>query len=249
MFDCGLVSVSFRQLEPNEIIKLCKANNLHIIEWGSDIHAPCDNEARIEEIVSLQKDNDIISSSYGTYFRIGVHDTRELDTYIRAAKKLGTRILRLWCGEKNYEDLSPEEREFIISESKKAARIAEDAGVTLCMECHNKTFTNCVAGALELMEAVDLPAFRMYWQPNQYRSLEENLEYAKIIAKYTKVIHVFNWENKNKYPLSEAIEIWVKYLSCFDGSQTLLLEFMPDGKPETLFAEAEALRKIRSNFA
>lgn len=244
MFDCGLVSVSFRKLEPNEIIELCKANDLRLIEWGSDVHAPCDNEARIEEIVALQKENDMICSSYGTYFRLGVHNTEELHKYIKTAQKLGTSILRLWCGEKNYEDLSSEERDFIISESKKAAGIAKDAGVTLCMECHNKTYTNCLAGALELMEAVDSPAFRMYWQPNQYRSLEENLEYAKRIAKYTKVIHVFNWEGKNKYPLAEAIEIWKNYLFCFDGSQTLLLEFMPDGKPETLGSEAEALRRI-----
>ncbi len=246
MFDSGLVSVSFRQLAPNEIIKLCKGNALRFIEWGGDIHAPCDNASILEEIAALQKESDICCSSYGTYFRLGVHDTKELYTYIKAAKMLGTDILRLWCGEKNYEDLSAEERNFIISESKKAAKIAESENVTLCMECHNKTYTNCIEGALELMEKVDSPAFRMYWQPNQYRSEEINLEYARKIAKYTKVIHVFNWEGKNKYPLAEAVDTWKKYLALFDGSQKILLEFMPDGKPESLGAEAEALRRIRS---
>lgn len=249
MFDCGLVSVSFRQLDPNEIIKLCKTNGLAFVEWGSDVHAPCDNAERIDEIVALQEENGITCSSYGTYFRLGVHDTDELYAYIKTVKRLGTSILRLWCGEKNFEDMSSDERAFIISESKKAAKIAEDEGVTLCMECHNKTFTNCLCGALELMDAVDSPAFRMYWQPNQYKSEEINLEYAQKIAKYTKVIHVFNWEGKGKYPLSEAVEIWKKYLSFFDGSQMLLLEFMPDGKPETLGAEAKALKEIRSGLA
>ena len=216
---------------------------------GQRCSRSCDNVDRLKEIVALQNESGIKCSSYGTYFRLGVHDTNELFTYIKAAKMLGTTILRLWCGEKNYEDLSTEERNYIISESKKAAKIAEDEGVTLCMECHNKTFTNCIDGALELMEAVDSPAFRMYWQPNQFRSEEVNIEYARKIAKYTKVIHVFNWEGKNKYPLSEAVEIWKKYLACFEGSQTLLLEFMPDGRTETLSAEAKALRKIRSSFA
>ena len=112
------------------------------------------------------------------------------------------------------------------------------------MECHNKTFTNCLDGAIKLMEAVNSDYFQMYWQPNQFHSLEENFEYAEKISKYVKVIHVFNWEGKNKYPLEDAIDIWKKYLSYFDGSQKLLLEFMPDGKAESLSAESDSLRRI-----
>lgn len=245
MFDLGLVSVSFRSLEPKQIAELCRENGLEYIEWGSDIHAPCTDSARIGEIIDLQADYGIKCSSYGTYFRIGTNEASELYGYIDAAKKLGTDILRLWCGDKNYTDMTTDERDYIIAESKNAAKIAEECGVTLCMECHNKTFTNCLEGALELMKSVDSPSFQMYWQPNQFRALEENLEYAEKIAKYVKVIHVFNWEGKNKYPLCDAIEIWQKYLSFFDGSQKLLLEFMPDGKPESLGAETAALKEIR----
>lgn len=248
MFDLGLVSVSFRSLELKQIVELCRECGLAYIEWGSDVHAPCADSARINEIIELQTDCGIKCSSYGTYFRIGVNDSSELYGYIEAAKKLGTDILRLWCGDKNYTDMTTDEREYIIAESKKAAKIAEECGVTLCMECHNKTFTNCLDGAIELMQAVDSPNFRMYWQPNQFRTLDENLEYAEKIAKYVKVIHVFNWEGKNKYPLCDAIDIWRKYLSFFDGSQKLLLEFMPDGKPESLAAETAALKEIRSVF-
>ncbi len=248
MFDLGLVSVSFRSLEPKQIAELCRKNGLEYIEWGSDVHAPCTDPARIDEIIDRQTDCGIKCSSYGTYFRIGVNESSELYGHIDAARKLGTDILRLWCGEKNYTDMTPDERNYIISESKQAARIAEECEVTLCMECHNKTFTNCLEGALELMQAVDSRNFQMYWQPNQFRTLEENLEYAEKIAKYVKVIHVFNWEGKNKYPLCEAVEIWRNYLSFFDGTQKLLLEFMPDGKPESLDRETAALKEIRSSF-
>ena len=244
MFETGLVSVSFRSLEPAAIIELCRKNGIGFVEWGSDVHAPCDDGERLQEIINLQNGAGIVCSSYGTYFRVGVNAAEEIYPYIKAAKTLGTDILRLWCGDKNYTDMSTEEREFIVSESKKLAQIAEQNGVTLCMECHNKTFTNCLDGALELMEAVDSPNFLMYWQPNQFRALEENLEYAEKIANYTRVIHVFNWEGKNKYPLGDAVDIWKKYLSFFDGSQKLLLEFMPDGKPESLGAEAEVLKRI-----
>ena len=90
---------------------------------------------------------------------------------------------------------------------------------------------------------MDSQAFRMYWQPNQYRTEEENLNYAKLLAPYTVNIHVFNWKGKEKYPLREAKDIWRTYLTCF-GDNALLLEFMPDGRLETLETEAAALREI-----
>lgn len=244
MFKTGLVSISFRSLEYTDIIALCKKNGLEYIEWGSDVHAPCNDRDRLYEIAALQAQNDITCSSYGTYFKLGLNDTDELKSYIDAAKILGTDILRLWCGQKNYEDMTPEEREYIISESKKASRIAEAMGVTLCMECHNKTYTNCLTGAVELMERVDSEAFRMYWQPNQYKSFDENCEYAEKIAPYTKNIHVFNWKDKYRFPLENAIDIWKKYLSYFSGEQKALLEFMPDNSPDSLTFEAVSLNKI-----
>lgn len=247
MFETGLVSISFRQLSPRELAALCAENQLHWIEWGSDVHAPCTNKERLSEIVALQKEYGLECSSYGTYFKLGIHDTQALWGHIEAAKTLGTNILRLWCGSKNFEDMTAEERALVISEGKKAAAIAEQGQAVLCMECHNNTFTNCLEGACTLMEAVNSPSLQMYWQPNQFRSLKENLQYAEKIAKYTKVIHVFNWEGSKKFPLAEAEETWQKYLRCFDGSQKLLLEFMPDDRPESLIAESQSLELIRSH--
>ncbi|MBE6596474.1 MAG: hypothetical protein E7641_02280 [Ruminococcaceae bacterium] len=244
MFKTGLVSISFRSLTHKEIIELCKRSSLPLIEWGSDLHAPAGDTARLKEIAALQAENGISASSYGTYFRLGQNNCEELYSYVKAARILGTETLRLWCGHKNFEDLTADERRQIIGESKKAAAIAKAEGVTFCMECHNKSYTNCADGALELMGEVDSPNFAMYWQPNQYRSLEENCDYAKRISKYVKNLHVFNWEGKNRFPLGEAAEIWRKYLSFFDGSQNLLLEFMPDDSPESLAAESRSLNKI-----
>ncbi len=244
MFQSGLVSISFRSLSPEQIVALCRDAGLSAIEWGSDVHAPYADTERLRHIVALQKESGISCSSYGTYFKLGVHDTDELHGYIAAAKILGTHILRLWCGDKNYEDMTAEQKDHLLTEAKKAAQIAEAESVVLCMECHNNTFTNCLKGALTLMEAVNSPALRMYWQPNQFRTDEVNFAYAKAIAPYTENIHVFQWKEKEKFPLADGMAIWEKYLSCFDGSQALLLEFMPDNKPESLKKEAETLHKL-----
>ena len=214
---------------------------LEVIEWGSDVHCPPE---KAKEIAELQKQYGKKSCSNGTYFKIGVTPINELGKYIVAAKTLGTNVLRLWCGDKNSEDYTENEKRKLFAACKAAAEIAKAEDITLCMECHNNTYTNRKESALELMETVSSQNFRMYWQPNQFRSEEENILYANLLSEYTVNIHVFNWNKKEKYPLRFAKDTWKNYLSCFDKSKNLLLEFMPDGRIETLKTEAEALKEI-----
>ena len=237
----GLVSVSFRSHTPAQILAAMNEAGLYYIEWGSDVHVPPE---KAESIALLQKSYEIKCCSYGTYFKLGITPMEELESYIKAAKTLGTNILRRWCGNKNSEQYTEKEKEALFSQCKVAANIAEQYGVTLCMECHNGTYTNTKEGAYELMQAINSKAFQMYWQPNQYQTEEENMAYVKLLAPYTIHIHVFNWKGNEKHPLGEATEIWRSYLSCFAEDKTLLLEFMPDDKMETLKAEAAALREI-----
>ena len=244
MFKTGLVSISFRQLSVDEIVDIMKKSDLDCVEWGSDVHAPRDDFDKLNYIAKMQSEKGILCTSYGTYYKLGVEPVEELHAYIKAAKVLGTSVLRIWCGNKNYQDMTEDERVAFVEQAKLAAKIAEDAGVTLCMECHNNTFTNRLEGALRLMEEVNSDAFKMYWQPNQFTDNETNFKYAEKIAKYTVNIHVFNWEGSNKYPLADATELWRKYLSYFSGNEALLLEFMPDGNPNTLPIEADALKNI-----
>lgn len=244
MYQLGLVSVSFRSENVETVIKAAKAAGLSCIEWGSDVHAPCDDEASLQEIAQLQKQYGISCCSYGTYFRLGMNDIRELPALIRAAKLLGTDTLRLWAGKQSPWDFSQEDKENLFADSKAAAKMAEEAGVTLCLECHMKTYTETAETALELVQAVDSPAFRMYWQPNQRRSMEENIESAKLLKDYVNHIHVFQWKMKERFPLAEGIEEWKMYLSQFTGDRHLLLEFMPNNTLAELPAEAASLRKI-----
>lgn len=240
-FNFGLCSISFRKHTPEEILTAMKAAELSVIEWGSDLHCPPE---RAEEISKLQQQYDITCCSYGTYFRLGVTPICELEKHIKAAKTLGTDVLRLWCGDKNSENYSEAEKLELFTACKAAAKIAEAEAVTLCMECHNNTYTNTKESALELMQAIGSKHFQMYWQPNQLKSEEENTAYAKLLSPYTRNIHVFNWKGKEKYPLADAKDIWKKYLSCFNGRRNLLLEFMPDNKIESLINEATALKEI-----
>lgn len=243
-YKLGLVSVSFRKNSPEEIIREMKTAGLSRIEWGSDVHAPKDDTRRLNQIVGLQKQYGVACCSYGTYFRLGSTPIDELESYIHAAKLLGTDILRLWCGDKNAEEYTDAQRKALFDQCRLAAAVADQHKVKLCMECHNQTYTNTKDAALQLLHAVASPCFRMYWQPNQYRSEQENLEYASAVSEYTERIHVFYWTGDKRLALKDGIGIWKEYLRRFSSDQTLLLEFMPDDRLHSLPAEAEALRRI-----
>jgi sugar phosphate isomerase/epimerase len=243
-YNLGLVSVSFRKHSPKGILEAVRASGLSCIEWGSDVHAPCRDDERLREIARLQREYGIKCSSYGTYFRIGETPIDELENYIKAAKILDTDILRLWCGTRGGKDMTEPEKNVLLEICRKAAIIAENNSVTLCMECHQNTFTENPDDAVWLMENVNSQHFRMYWQPFQWQSAEQNIENAKKIAPYAEHIHVFNWDGDLRLKLSGAVDVWKEYLNQFDKNKTLLLEFMPDGKIESLCEETKALREI-----
>lgn len=243
-YKLGLVSVSFRQHTPFEILTAAKKAGLSCIEWGSDVHAPFNDIVRLTEIAKMQEEYGISCSSYGTYFCIGGTPISELESYIKAAKILRTNTLRLWCGSKCGNDYSADEKQNFFIQCKQAAEIAEQHGVTLCMECHIGSYTERLNDALELMHTVNSKYFQMYWQPFQWQTQEENLKYAEAIAPFTRTIHVFQWGKYQRFSLYEGINEWQKYLSKFSESCTLLLEFMPDDKITSLLNEANALKTI-----
>ncbi len=243
-YTLGLVSVSFRKHSPREILSAMQQAGLTSIEWGSDVHAPSEDTERLRELVCLQKEFGISCSSYGTYFRLGKTPLHELEKYILAAKLLGTDVLRLWCGSSNGADMSQTEQKELLEQCRAAEAMARAHGVTLCMECHKKTYTERTEDAVSLMETIQSPHFRMYWQPFQWLEPTDNQRIARAISPYAKHLHVFNWKKDEKLPLSDAKEEWRTYLKEFSTPRTLLLEFMPDDRLESLATEADALRDI-----
>ncbi len=240
----GLVSVSFRQNTPDEILRACKACALDAVEWGSDVHAPANDPTRLRDIANRQAAMDIRCSSYGTYFRIGTHRPQDIHPYIRAAEILGTRTLRVWCGDRASSAYDSAARTAILEDCRALAHIAEEADVVLCTEFHHGTLTDRADSVLWLTSALGSSHFKTYWQPNQFMTAQENLASAQALGPITENIHVFNWAGSAKYPLAEGQALWLDYMAAFSQDGYALLEFMPDGRIESLPAEAAALQAI-----
>ena len=247
-FKLGLCSVSFKRVAPEEILKGMLDAGLKYIEWAGKVHAPYNDFEKIKNLLSLQRQYGIECSSYGTYFYLMHNELDELKQCINVAKMLGTSVLRIWTGKKGSKDYTDDEKEKLFEECRRAADIAEKENVTLCMEFHNNSFTDTAKSSIELMEAVNSPNFKMYWQPNSTDSEDVRINNAQLLSPYTVNIHVFHSVDSVQKNLLDGIELWKKYLNEFPGGNTLLLEFMPDGKLESLSGEAKALKNIVSNI-
>lgn len=242
MFKTAVASVSFRSETPYKIIKAAKESRLDAIEWGSDVHAPCGNTAALKEITKMSREEGISISSYGSYYRIGKDKPEDIKPYLEAANLLGTDCMRIWCDEKGSADIDSARFGELVTDGRKIAEIAATFGVKLCLECHPFTLTDSYEMSKHYISEVDSRFLGMYWQPNQFKSEEYNLKAAAALAEITGNIHVFQWDSEyKKYPLKEGAEIWKKYLSCFGGDHTLILEFMHDDRIESLKETAATL--------
>ena len=71
MLNMGLMSVTFRNLTPSDIIKYCKTYAIDRIERGSDVHVPVGGYLNTTQIKQECEKNGVLVSSYGTYYRCG----------------------------------------------------------------------------------------------------------------------------------------------------------------------------------
>lgn len=242
MFFPGLVSVSFRGLSPKEIIELCRQNGLYAIEWGSDVHLPVRDIKKAEKISKECKAFGIDPFAYGSYYRLSER-TVDFSDYLNTAAALGAKVIRIWAGTKSPKDTSKEEYFRLVDEAGEIADLSKSFGITVATECHVGTMTENYTDTLRFLNDVGQENFRTYWQPNQFKSFEENIEAAKALSPFTVGIHVFNWDDRRRYPLCEGHEQWNEYLNIFKCSDIpLMLEFMHDDRPESLPSTAQTLK-------
>ena len=157
--------------------------------------------------------------------------------------------MRVWAYDRYLSEWDGPIWDSLVNSARVIAQMAAKVGITVCLECHNRTLTEDYRSALCFLRAVDHPALRMYWQPNEHRDLVYNIEAARALAPYTECIHVFHWDAQGHYPLSKGIREWEAYLSVFrerlsEKPLPVLLEFMPDNRVESLPDEAATLKRL-----
>jgi len=251
MFFTGMVSVTFRRFDIAGIVDAAMRAGLDGIEWGGDVHVPHGNINAARHAAAMCADAGLRCFSYGSYYRAG--KSPDGDDVIRTALALGAPNIRIWAGTKGSAETSPAERKAIVSDIAKFAAEAKRAGLTVSFEWHGGTLTDDPTSAMRLLDELgNPPNVFLYWQPNQFQSLDYNLQALRLSSQSLLHVHVFNWEGSKKYPLRNDRGVWRQYLdviraSSIPGSQHgLFLEFSPDDTVDTFLDDADYLKSLLS---
>jgi sugar phosphate isomerase/epimerase len=244
MLTLGATSVTFRKLSIEQIVALAKKAGLNGIEWGGDVHVPHGDIAAAKKAAQITHQNGLKVLSYGSYYK-GEGDILPI---LNTAEALNCATVRIWAGSCDYEKADENCYSQFIDNIKNAAQIAQQAGVTLCFEHHKGTLANNAQNTLKLLNDIDMPNVKTYWQPLG-GNVDQNL--SAIAALNNKIVnaHVFFWQNNKRKPLKKGAPAWQSYINeikKYSPNASLIMEFVKGDKASLFLKDAEVLQKLCS---
>lgn len=247
MIRAGLVSVTFRQLDAASVVDVAVRAGLAGIEWGADVHVP--DEEAAHRVAALTSAAGLRVACYGSYLRLGQAEG-DPRAVVAVAEALGAPLIRVWAGRLPSADAGPTHWAAVISDARKVAALAADAGIDVAFEYHRNTLTDTRESALRLLESVDRPNVGTLWQPEPTRGVDENLGDLESVLPWLRNVHVFSWTPaRERLPLAAQESAWARYLSLAVGNRFALLEFVAGDDQERLLADAATLHGLLGSAA
>ena len=237
----GLVSISFRNLSPEEIIDACVKCALVGIEWGGDVHVPLCDTKRALQVGRMTRNAGLEISAYGSYVHMTKPERGRFSALTDTARALGADYVRIWAGESETEGF-----EEVIESAQILCDSAKD--LKFGFEFHAGTLTHDARRAKSLIEGINRPNIYCGWQPNVGEDMEECLAGLNVILPYIGNLHVFSWDGTERLALSAHEARWKKYLATAQAATCACLEFVKGDSLEQLFSDAETLKKLISEL-
>lgn len=242
MIHGGLVSVSFRTLNPEQIITMTRDAGLTGIEWGGDVHAPHGDVPTAKRVGRLTREAGLHVAAYGSYYRLGEtgSDSPDFRNVLDSAVALEAPTIRVWASRRGTRDAKPEDWARVVEDAKRIADLAQAADTRVCIEYHEGTLTDHHESAIDLHDRIAHDNVDLLWQPPYYHDHATNLRSVTAMLSRISNVHVYWWTKGAsgeavRHPLSEAAEQWRGYLDVLAGSprdRYALLEFVKDDDPE-----------------
>ena len=172
----GLVSITFRKLTPTEyLFDLVAQAQLTGIEWGGDVHVPHGDIATAHAVRRQTVNAGLQVAAYGSYYRVSHEETGPFDAVLAAAVALEAPAIRVWAGRQGTEAADDAYWAAVIEDSRRIADLAAVEGIKIAYEFHGNTLTDTNDSAHLLLERVDHPNVRSYWQPPRHSAVDYNL--------------------------------------------------------------------------
>jgi 3-dehydroshikimate dehydratase len=229
----GLVSISFRQLEPSEVIQLCVDNAIEGIEWGGDVHVPAGNPVLAAEIRALTEQAGLKVAAYGSYYVVAKDGAKDVvagsgaadaaakrrhnfESVLESAVALGAPLIRVWAGSKGSDKTTDQDWHDVVEDSKRIGDLAAIRGVKIAYEYHQGTLTDTNESAVRLLNEVGHANVSSFWQPPNGAEVDDCCEGLDNLIRMNKLasVHAFHWWPgfKDRHPLAIGADRWQKYL-------------------------------------
>jgi sugar phosphate isomerase/epimerase len=249
----GLVSITFRQLTPTQVIELVTQAGLVGIEWGGDIHVPHGDLVRAREVRRQTEAAGLQTAAYGSYYRVGHVEPVLFETVLDTAVELGAPVIRVWAGKQGSAASDEAYRQRIAEDSRRIAELAAQAKIGIAYEFHAKTLMDTAESARQLLESVAHDNLSSYWQPPRYWSLAQNLAGLKAVFPWLSHVHVFKWDTTSGDRLSLAAgeAEWLIYLTKVNTlaqDRFAMLEFVVNDAPQNFLQDAATLKQWLANI-
>jgi len=240
----GLVSVTFREKKPEEIIKLCVQNGLLGVEWGENAHVMPGDPKGAAALRQKTLDAGLAVAAYGSYYRLCTG--MDFAPTLVSAKALGAPVIRVWAG--NIPSADADEA-YRAAAAKEAALIADQAageGIKIAFEWHKNTLTDTNGSAMDLLARANHPNIYCLWQPTVALDMGQRCEGIRLLGDRLLNLHTYYWPDGKRGEFAMGKGEWKQYLSCVpkDADRFALLEFVKDNTVGQLEADAQALIQL-----
>jgi sugar phosphate isomerase/epimerase len=247
----GLVSVTFRQLDPAAIVDLASRNGLGLIEWGGDVHVPHGDLFRAAEVGRLTRERGLQVAAYGSYYRLGSSEEEvSFRSVLETAVALGTPVIRVWAGSIGSEMADENIWKSVTRDAERVAALASEQGVRVAIEFHGETLHDTPEGARRLWSTLTHHGLFSLWQPLPTLARARQDESLAVVLPRLSHLHVFQWRPGppiSRHPLELGRSEWELWLSVIKQSKPevpALLEFVEDDDPSHLTGDASSLLSL-----
>jgi len=251
----GLVTVTFRQLSPEQIVGAAKKAGLQVLEWGGDVHVPAGDTRRAREVAALTREAGLDTICYGSYYRVGHGGEGGKPAFsevFATACALGAPCIRVWAGTRGSEKSDDGYFRQVCDDANRIADAAAERGVRIAFEFHDGTINDNAEAADKLLAALPHPNVDTLWQPLVSLDSEQRNRSLQVVLSRLAHVHAFHWlpaDPIDRRPLAEGADLWRGWLGTMRAAgrnPDCLLEFVHGDLPARLEADALALSDLLS---
>lgn len=214
----GLCTISNKERDVADLIAVAGSIGFDGVEiWGQD-HVGDGTERACRTITEAADEAGVDVAVYGSYLRAagdrdpgtdgttaGRLDGDTIEHELAVADGIGADLIRIWAGSLEYEDVDDPYWNAVVADVERIGERAEAYGIDVTIEKHANTVTKSLAGARNLIEAVDRENVGLNYQPNPGIDAATLEAEATELAPLTNHMHVLSVHERESDYAFEAL--------------------------------------------